>query len=51
MDNHNELIDITVQNIDNRMFVWIGGAQYEVHEGQIDPTDEVWQKDSEFVNF
>ena len=51
MDNHNELIDITVQNIDNRMFVWIGGQQYEVHEGQIDPTDEVWQKDSEFVNF
>jgi len=51
MDNHNELIDITVQNIDNRMFVWVGGQQYEVHEGQVDYTDEVWQKESEFVNF
>lgn len=51
MNDHNELIDITVQNIDNRMFVWVGGQQYEIHEGQVSVTDEIWQKDSEFVNF
>ena len=51
MNDHNELIDITVQNNDNRMFVWVGGQQYEIHEGQVSVTDEIWQKDSEFVNF
>lgn len=50
MNDHNELIDITVQNIDNRMFVWIGGQQYEVHEGQVEAVDEIRHTDSEFVN-
>jgi hypothetical protein len=50
MNDHNELIDITVQNIDNRMFVWVGGQQYEIHEGQLGAVDETHMTDSEFVN-
>lgn len=50
MDDHNDLIDITIQNIDNRMFVLVGGQQYEIREGQVEAVDYMHNLEEEFVN-
>jgi len=50
MDNHNELIDITIQNIDHRMYVWVGGKQYKIREGQVEAVDDIQMPESEYVN-
>lgn len=50
MDNHNELIDITIQNIGHRMYVWVGGQQYEIRKGQVEAVDDIQMPESEYVN-
>ena len=50
MDDHNDLIDITIQNINNRMFVLVGGQQYEIREGQVEAVDYEHNLEKEFVN-
>jgi len=50
MNHLNELINITIQNIDNRMYVWVGGKQYEIREGQVEAVDDIQMPESEYVN-
>lgn len=50
MDHLNDLIDITIHNIDNRMYVWVGGQQYEIREGQVEAVDDIRMPESEYVN-